>query len=129
SALWVRDTQKALALIAEVPDALVDAVYESSGQPSSLLVAACYNGNIEVVSELVRRGARVNRPANGMYPLAAAAAGNHSEVVTLLLDHGARINQKNPHGQTALEFALANYHDETTELLRARGGKMYAHSL
>ncbi|QIF03664.1 ankyrin repeat domain-containing protein [Roseimicrobium sp. ORNL1] len=124
AAIWKHDTRQALAQLAGMPNAKVDTVYESSGQPSTLLHEACTTGNLEIVKVLLEKGANVNRAVNDRYPLAAAAAGNHTEIIVLLLDRGAKINQRDSHGISAMMYAHSNFHKEACELLRAHGGKM-----
>lgn len=57
------------------------------------LYIASGDGNVEVVSLLIERGADVNLPVKWGTPLYAAALRGHAETVKLLLDHGAKPDQ------------------------------------
>lgn len=63
----------------------------------SPLVAACYRGHVDIVRELLSRGADVNQRVGGTIekaksPLMIAACFRHEEVVRLLLKHNAKID-------------------------------------
>jgi len=61
---------------------------------SSPLVDASISGNIEVVRDLIEKGADVNgRDEQGSFPLYAAVVGDHADVVELLIKKGANVNQ------------------------------------
>lgn len=63
------------------------------GQPGLPLRTACFSGNLEIVGELIRRGANINAPGNdgpGM-PLRLAQRAGHPAVITLLIQHGAEV--------------------------------------
>jgi ankyrin repeat protein len=60
---------------------------------SSPLVNASLSGNIEVVRDLIAKGADVNgRDDQGNFPLYAAVAGDHADIVELLVSAGVDIN-------------------------------------
>ena len=81
------------------------------------LHAACQNGHVACIHELMTGGAQVN--VNDCYkitPLHVAAAHNHPNVVTTLVDvYKASINAANMHGCTALHDAA---HQGSTEVAR-----------
>jgi ankyrin repeat protein len=61
---------------------------------TSLLVSASVTGDINVVRDLLEKGADVNgRDAYGNFPLYAAVVGDHADVVELLVRKGANVNQ------------------------------------
>jgi|GEM_PF-2163037 ankyrin repeat protein len=61
---------------------------------SSPLVNASVSGDIEVVRDLIDKGADVNgRDVRGNFPLYAAVVGDHADVVELLIKRGANVNQ------------------------------------
>jgi len=60
------------------------------------LIWASYNGHIEIVRELINRGADINAKANDGYTaLIEASANGRIEVVRELINRGADINAKN----------------------------------
>lgn len=63
--------------------------------PPSPLVGASVSGDIDLVNDLIGRGADVNgRDSQGNFPLYAAVVGDHAEVVELLIKKGGDVNQK-----------------------------------
>ena len=63
------------------------------GHPGLPLRTACFDGNVFIVRELLRRGADVNAPGgegSGM-PIRLAVRARQKEIVDLLLDFGAEI--------------------------------------
>ena len=62
----------------------------------SPLMAACRNGNIEIVKKLILAGAKVNWKTSklGEFPLLYAAYSGNPELVKLLIDNGAKVNWK-----------------------------------
>lgn len=74
--------------------------------PETPLHAAAKLGQIEIISELLRRGADMNVACynNRQTPLHYAVANNQSEVVAFLLKKGAKLTT-NFQGETALHLA------------------------
>lgn len=73
---------------------------------ATLLTLAARQGRLDVVKELVRRGADVEqRGLNGETPLGAAAIGGHDLVVHALLRAGADPAQWSAQGQAPLHLA------------------------
>ena len=74
----------------------------------TILHAAAYYGNLEVVKILVSKGKDVNVKTeyHGDTPLALAASSGHVEVVKLLVSAGADVNAKDNNGQTPLYLAM-----------------------
>jgi uncharacterized protein len=61
----------------------------------SALSLACFFGHLEVVKELLERGADVNLAANNeskIYPIHAATASTNLDIIRLLLSNGADVN-------------------------------------
>ncbi len=110
------------------------------------LLAASFEGQLEVVKQLLSLGAEINYVTSGLtqYALAksraplkereliaAAARGDtaliaagrqgHYDIVTYLLDHGAVIDRANRKGETALFAAIAGGDMKLVELLLAHG--------
>lgn len=69
----------------------------------SPLMLASLKGLTEVCSQLISRGADVNKP--GWTPLHYAATSGHLAVITLLLDNHAYIDAASPNGTTPLMMA------------------------
>merc|ERR1740124_1110046 len=89
----------------------VDAVCSATtkdGRPSTytLLHAAAANDQLEMVSELLKRGASVDLPASlGATALMMAASYGHLSIVLVLLQHSADPDLQNIDGNTALMWA------------------------
>ena len=92
------------------------------------LVWACKSGRMNVLSRLVRAGARLDADPYRGTPLIWAAACNRLDTAEWLIDHGANINKRATfggltHGQgvTALHMAAQNGHFPIVQSLIARG--------
>ena len=73
---------------------------------NTLLHSAVMNGQLELVRELVRRGANLNMPNHeGRTPLIAAAEHGSLAVATLLVERSADVNAASNTGMTALSAA------------------------
>ncbi|KAJ6190216.1 hypothetical protein N7519_000237 [Penicillium mononematosum] len=74
------------------PNISID-VNARGGEYGTSLIAACYNGNVELVLMLLRKGSNVNDQV-GQYgnALAAASLRGHKRVVQLLLEKKAHFN-------------------------------------
>ena len=82
----------------------------STGLPDSpvwsLLHAAVHHGHLEMVRELLKRGASVDlQSCIGANVLMAAAGNGHLSMVLVLLQHTANPDLQNRRGATALMFA------------------------
>ena len=76
------------------------------------MITACERGNLELVKDLVTRGASVHTetrypkfPCMCNFPLGAAARHGHLELVKYLLSCGAKVNQIPTNNKTAFYFA------------------------
>lgn len=77
---------------------------------------AAFNGNTEIVNELLERGADLSiGDIDGSQPIHCAAINGSIEVVELLRRKGASINDKDDNGATPLSFATGRRH---TDLIR-----------
>jgi ankyrin repeat protein len=76
-----------------------------SGQKSSALHKACFDGSKEIVQMLLEKGAPLDgRDDQGFTPLLAAASQRHFELMKMLLELGA-----NPSLSTDTQSALLHY--------------------
>lgn len=76
-------------------------------------------GNLEVVQVLVHAGANINTahiPENAA-PLHFSVFANHQSVTQFLLDSGADKKTVDKHGQTALDVAQLEGHNEIVSML------------
>lgn len=89
------------------------AAYVDAGAPAdlsdpagnTLLMLAAYHGHADLVRELARRGADVNRVNDrGQSPLAGAVFKAEPDVVTALLEHGADPDAGQPTAREAAEM-------------------------
>ncbi|KAI4249056.1 MAG: hypothetical protein L6R42_009092, partial [Xanthoria sp. 1 TBL-2021] len=82
------------------------------------LHAAVVERRLEVVAELVERGANVAvRDDIGYTPLHWSAVYGYTEIATCLLSHGADVNAKIDTGDSALGLAVSQNHLELVNLL------------
>lgn len=74
------------------------------GDPGLPLRIACFCGHIEIVRELIRRGADIHAPngegADG--PIRMAARGEHHQIIDLLVAHGAVLPGELPAAKTKI---------------------------
>lgn len=96
--------------------ALLDAgtaveIDDGRGDPGLPLGVACFMGYVDIVRELVSRGAKVNLPDNSQAtsPLSMAVRGNRNEVVKLLIELGADIPPGMKTGLTDQEIMIARW--------------------
>ncbi|HEU5296863.1 MAG TPA: ankyrin repeat domain-containing protein [Burkholderiaceae bacterium] len=85
-----------------------------NGVGETALMFAALQGELELTSRLIARGASVSQ--QGWNPLHYAATGPESKVVALLLQRGAPIEARSPNGTTALMMA-ARYGSEQSVML------------
>lgn len=86
------------------------------------LLAACGNGNSEIVSLLLAAGAEANTTGpGGETALMTAARTGKIQPVKDLLKRGADVNAKERHGQTAVMWAAAEGHTEIVKSLIEAG--------
>lgn len=94
-------------------------VNEKGGRFGNALMAASYNGHLEIVQQLLDGGADVNATElEFSNALSAASSRGHEEVVMLLLNSGADIHTTGQHNQYgALHAASSEGHEEIVRLL------------
>jgi len=116
---WVRD---ALDRGADIN--AVDKHYQQSA-----LFFASADGYLEIVKELLDRGASMNAKPNTFSfptPLFRASWNGHTAVVKLLIERGVDVNAKTSNGETALHFAIEEYHSDIVEILIKNGADVNA---
>lgn len=86
------------------------------------LMIACYKGNEEAVSKLLKKGAAVNK--DGWTPLHYAAANGNNEIVKMLLMRDAFVNAASPNGTTPIMMAADSGHIYTVKLLYENGADL-----
>ncbi len=90
---------------------------------------ACEYGHLEIVRELLGRGANVNaaQTDDGMTSLMMASENGHLEIVRELLGRGAAVNAAcTGYGSTSLMLSCKNDHLETARLLLQHGASKTA---
>ena len=118
---WLRKGGQVDAL-GTIPTILKGNGRTTGGLHASLLYVAAANGHLEIVRELLKRGANVDlqRSVHGASALMGAAGNGHLSIVGVLLQHSANPGLQNSHGFTALQFAEDKGHTATAELIRQR---------
>lgn len=76
--------------------------------PLCPLISACIDGHSDIVLELVRNGATLDRTALGYNAIVWAAQSEHYGTVRVLLEQGLHIDHANAHGATALMVAAGD---------------------
>ncbi len=95
---------------------------KTKGGGTSVINAAAYLGDAELVERLIQLGADVNqRDGSGFVPIGSAAMQGHIPVVQLLLNHGVDPNSKTPGGSPVLRDAIFAGKLELCNLLIKRG--------
>ena len=85
------------------------------------MIAASFEGNLELISKLLIKGANVNATnEEGVIPLIAASSSSQRLAVELLLSYGASRSLKTKEGYTAYDFAKNQLNDELEYLLDPR---------
>jgi len=85
---------------------------------NNALFYAAENGYLNVIDELLKKGADVN--AHDFYletALTKAVRNNHIKTVELLLKKGAKVDNKNTYNDTDLSFAIRTEHPDIFLLL------------
>ncbi|MCH9647165.1 MAG: ankyrin repeat domain-containing protein [Deltaproteobacteria bacterium] len=87
-----------------------------------LLFVATSTNQVEIVRELLKRGADPNSQASDTStPLMWAALGGHSQLVKVFLEAGANPSASRSYGDTALASAIQGGHPDIAEILLAAG--------
>jgi ankyrin repeat protein len=119
------DAPAQIALVTELLRRKADVNIPDSVTGSTALMWAAYNHNVEVVSLLLRHGAKVNVAAQ-RYGTALLMACKHShgdpirqiETVRMLLNNGANVKAVNNEGKTALMLAKKSGKTELVTLIQ-----------
>ena len=110
-------TEKLLAAGAN-PNATIEIV---PGFPTTYLIAAAGNGNLDVVKALLKHKAQINQPdAFKATALMTAAGKGNKAIVEFLLANGADAKAKDDDGKDALSLAKEAGSKEVATLLEQR---------
>lgn len=104
----------------------------SARNPKTALMDAVSGGKTEIVRELLKHGANVNKRLDSGYTALLYAASKHSpETVAMLLAHGADLQVQTRDGTTPLLFAVQAGQVQNVRLLLAQGESVHEadHSL
>lgn len=85
----------------------------------SPLMLAAFNGNLELATDMVKRGADVNK--TGWTPLHYAASKGHLPLIRLFIENHAYIDAESPNGTTPLMMAAMYGTPDAVKLLLAEG--------
>ncbi|MGA2053341.1 MAG: ankyrin repeat domain-containing protein [Opitutales bacterium] len=97
----------------------------SDARGNSLLMLACYHGELATARMLLEHGAEVDRRNNRhQTPLGGAAFKGYGPIVALLLEHGADIDADNGVGMTPLMFASVFGRTQVVAQLQAHGASL-----
>jgi hypothetical protein len=117
-----KDRVYLITLVKDYADNLAKGTYFRPRKDVLGLALASSFGLSAVTSELIQRGASVNRAdSNGQTALHRAVQNGHTNTTALLLDNGAEINSKDLAGWTPLHQASAKSDESIAKLLTERG--------
>ncbi len=120
-AVVANDTARSIALIRR--GAYID--FKGRDRNHTPAIAAARNGNIEVLKELVSRGARLDRWDNdGRTALMHAVEQKHAAAVRLLISAGADIDEVSNTYATPLIIAVQNSDLQLVKILLQAGAKV-----
>ncbi len=107
---------KAAQALLDAPKIDVEARNKAGESP---LMIAALHGQIDMVRELIAKGADINKP--GWTPLHYGATRGHLEIMSLLLEHSAYIDAASPNGTTPLMMAASYGTPAAVKLLLDEG--------
>lgn len=90
------------------------------GYHSTAMTRAAAEGRLKILEALVAAGAQVDLFRGGFTPLIRAAQSGQTEAAGWLLAHGADPNVRTANGETALDWAQKNHHEQIVALLADR---------
>lgn len=91
----------------------------------TVLMYACWVGNIEAVKHLVQKGANVNaQDAGGATALHLAAWKNHTPIALYLIENGASGSAMSKDGMTPLDVALMRENQEIAKAIEKAAPKL-----
>ncbi|CAH1406083.1 unnamed protein product [Nezara viridula] len=88
--------------------------------------SASARGNLQDVTSLLKRGAKVAPDSSGRTPLHLAAAGGHTEIVDTLVN-STNVNATDAVGRTALQIAATGGHVDVVKVLLKHGANVNSH--
>jgi len=98
-----------------------------AGELDERLMNAADFGQVEVVRDLIEKGANVNwKKQAGETALMKAAHGGHADVVRILIEKGADVNADDMSGETALLAAALYGHTDVVRMLIEKGADVNA---
>lgn len=112
---------KAMKEILQKDASLIDSKNESG---FTALILASYRNNVDVVSFLIEKGAKIDVISEMGTALMAATYKGNAEIVKILLDNGANPNSTDPNGTTALHYACLLQNEEIVKLIKAKNPKI-----
>ena len=93
--------------------------------PNMGIHQAAYNGNAEVVNQLIATGTDINsKDTQGLTPLHLASMAGQSEIADLLIANGANVNGTDDGGLTPLIMAVLKSQKEMLEQLLNNGANL-----
>lgn len=106
-------------------------MHDGQGDPGLPLGIACFMGHVDIVRELVIRGAKANFPDNSVptSPLSLAIRGNRKEVVRALIELGAEVPPGMETGLSEQEVALARLKAQHAAVEAAKSAQASAAAL
>lgn len=110
------NAKKVLALLLATPSVNLDA--RSKNGDTALMIAA-FQSNVPLATQLIEKGAEINRP--GWTALHYAAAAGCDAIVKILLENAAYIDAESPNKTTPLMMAVYRVHLTTVQLLLEEG--------
>jgi ankyrin repeat protein len=103
----------------------IDANAMREDNNKTILMYACWVGNIEAVNHLISKGADVNaQDIGGATPLHLAAWKGHNAIALRLLEHGASANAMSKEGMTPLDIAMMRENRELAEAIEKTAPKL-----
>lgn len=100
----------------------IPSINRISPEDKSPLHVAAGGGSVDLVTNLLNRGAKVNLTTKiGQTPLHWAALNNRTFIISLLLKKSAKINAADIAGNTPLMLAVQKNHKEAVMLLIEKG--------
>jgi ankyrin repeat protein len=95
-----------------------------------ILCWTAQNGHIQILSELIEKGANIHATnQNGDTPLHLAAQNGHTKTAVLLIENGADVNTTNRWNATPLRSAVTGRHTEVVIELIKKGANIDHYSL